>query len=359
MNFPFSKSALKCILSLSLATLVLVGCSDQVLNPDGSISTRGNGQTTQDPSQTEFSTLGDTPGPGHLTLGTEAVTGGTSLEIGGNDPETMFKDAPHVMHAEFLRTGESDSILLRMDDTVVLVDTADSDDYSALKAKLSGYGITTIDHLIITHFDNDHIGSAAGVIKDFNVTHIYAPDYVRDSGLYRNMMSAIEEKGEGTTLHRVTEDVEIHLDYGRLWLNPTHLYPSGEVLGHDSPDAAVEENNFSLITSVYFGETSMLLLGDAEADRMAEFNALFAEGEYPAYTLVKTPHHGSYDKHLGASLSAVRPRYCVVCTDIEDKVEAGLVTSMRASGAAAYYTYNGEITFSTDGSATKRLLTQK
>lgn len=355
----FLKPMLKCILSLSLAALVLVGCSDQVLNPDGSIGTRGDGKTTQDPLQSEASTTDASPGPGHLTLGTEAVTGGLSLEIGGNDPEEMFKDAPHVMHAEFLKTGESDSILLRMDDTVVLVDTADSDDYSALKAKLTGHGITTIDYLIITHFDNDHIGSAAGIIKDFAVTNIYVPDYVRDSGLYRSMMSAIEEKGEGTTLHRVTEDVEITLDYGRLWINPTHLYPSGEVLGQDSPDAAVEENNFSLITSVYFGEVSMLLLGDAEADRMAEFNALFAEGEYPTYTLVKTPHHGSYDKHLGASLSAVRPRYCVVCTDIEDKVEAGLVTSIRASGAAAYYTYNGEITFSTDGSATKRLLTQK
>jgi len=239
------------------------------------------------------------------------------------------------------------------------VDTADSDDYDLLKTKLTGYGIETIHHLIITHFDNDHIGSAAGVIKDFGVENVYAPDYVRDSGLYRSMMAAIESRSAFTTLHRVTEDVEINLDYGRLWINPTHLYPSGEVLGQDSPDAAVEENNFSLITSVYFGEASLLLLGDAEADRMAEFNALFAEGEYPTYTLVKTPHHGSYDKHLGASLTAVRPRYCVVCTDIEDKVEAGLVTSMRASGAAAYYTYNGEITFSTDGSATKRLLTQK
>ncbi len=353
------KYVLCCILSLCLATLMLVGCSDQVLNPDGSISTRGEGQKTQDgQEQTEASTVYETPGPGQLTLGTEAATGGGSLEIGGNDPEEMFKDAPHVMHVEFLQTGESDCILLRMDETVVLVDTADSDDYGALKAKLSGYGIDTIHYLILTHFDNDHIGSAAGVVKDFNVEQIYAPDYVRDSGLYRSMMSAIEAKA-GTTLHRVTEDVEITLDYGRLWLNPTHLYPAGEVLGHDSPDAAVEENNFSLITSVYFGEVSMLLLGDAEEDRMAEFNALFAEGEYPAYTLVKTPHHGGYDKNLGACLTAVRSRYCVVTTDTEDKVEAGLVTSMRASGAAAYYTYNGEIMFSTDGSITKRLLTQK
>ncbi len=335
-----------------LVCLCCTACSDQVLNPDGSIGRPGDNTTSQSP-------VPSSPvGSGQISLETEKQTGG-SLVIGGQDPEEMFKDAPHVMHAEFLKTGESDSILIRMDDTVILVDTADSDDYGALKNKLTGYGISTIHHLIITHFDNDHIGSAAGIIKDFAVTNIYIPDYVRDSGLYRNMMSAIEAKGEGTTLHRVTEDVEITLDFGRLWLNPTHLYPSGEVLGQDSPDAAVEENNFSLITSVYFGEVSMLLLGDAEEARMAEFNALFAEGDYPTYTLVKTPHHGSYDKHLGASLSAIRPRYCVVMTDTESKVEAGLVTSMRASGAAAYYTYNGEITFSTDGSATKRLLTQK
>ncbi len=349
-----SLKALSCLLlALLLACGGLAGCSGEYLNPDGTVGTRGDGQ-----SNTETPTEAESVGSGNISLETEKQTSG-SLVIGGQDPEEMFKDSPHVMHAEFLKTGESDSILIRMDDTVVLVDTADSDDYGALKAKLTEHGITTVDYLIITHFDNDHIGSAAGIIRDFAVTNIYAPDYVRDSGLYRSMMSAIEEKGEGTTLHRVTEDVEITLNYGRLWLNPTHLYPSGEVLGHDSPDAAVEENNFSLITSVYFGEVSMLLLGDAEEDRMTEFNALFAEEGYPVYTLVKTPHHGGYDKNLGACLTAVRPRYCVVTTDTEDKVEAGLVTSMRSAGTAAYYTFNGEITFSTDGSATKRLLTQR
>ena len=354
----FWKHTVKCTLSLCLAALLLVGCSDQVLNPDGSISTRGVSQAeTTEPPAEETTTSWENPGPGQLTLGTEAVTGG-SLIIGGNDPEEMFKDSPHVMHVEFLQTGESDCILLRMDDTVVLVDTADSDDYGTLKTKLRSYDIDTIHHLIITHFDNDHIGSASGVLEDFTVENVYAPDYIRDSGLYRGMMSAIEKKS-GTVLHRVTEDLEINLDYGRLWINPTRLYPSGEILGHDSPDAAVEENNFSLITSVYFGEISLLLLGDAEEERMAEFNALFEDASYPTYTLVKTPHHGSYDQKLGACLSAIRPRYAVVCTDTEDKVEAGLVTSVRSAGAAAYYTYNGEITFSTDGSATKRLLTQK
>ena len=126
------------------------------------------------------------------------------ISIGGQSPEEMFKDSEHVMHTEFLQTGESDSILIRMDSTVILVDTADSDEYAVLKAKLAEHEITTIDYLIITHFDNDHIGSAAGIIKDFAVKNVYAPDYVRDSGLYRSMMAAIESRSGITTLHRVT-----------------------------------------------------------------------------------------------------------------------------------------------------------
>lgn len=196
-------------LSLLLACGGLMSCSNEYLNPDGTVGTRGDGQ-----SNTEAPTESVSVGSGNLVLETEPQTGG-SLVIGGQDPEEMFKDSPHVMHAEFLKTGESDSILIRMDNTVVLVDTADSDDYSALKAKLTEHSITTIDYLIISHFDNDHIGAAAGIIKDFNVTNMYIPDYVRDSGLYRSMMSAVEAKGEGITLHRVTEDVEITLDYGR------------------------------------------------------------------------------------------------------------------------------------------------
>lgn len=315
-----------CLLA-ALLSLSLAACSDQIYNPtqDTLILVEGTGN--------------------HMELPTEAPTGSV-IEIPNADP---FENSPHVLRADFLNTGESDAILLRLDETVILVDTGEADDYPAISRKLTEYGITTVDYLIISHYDNDHIGTASQILQNYTVKNLYMPDYVRDSSLYRRMMTALEGVS-GVTVHRVhNEDVRIELSYGSLWINATALYEAGETLGSDNSHA-LEENNYSLITSVYFGDISLLLAGDAEQDRITEFMGLLKDGD--TYDVIKIPHHGGYDKALGELLRAnTGLRYCVVHAGDESLVEASLVTAMRTSGAAAKFTYDGDIAFATDGTS--------
>ena len=282
-------------------------------------------------------------GSGYGEPVTDAQTGSV-LEIPSSaDP---FAEAAHVLRAEFLNTGESDAILLRVDDAVILLDTGESDDYAAIRGRLDACGITRIDHLVISHFDNDHIGSAAQILQDFSVGAVYMPDYVRESVLYRRMMGTLEVL-PGVTVHRVTEDMTVDLPNGHMKLTPTKLYEAGLVLGSDDSHVA-EENNFSLITTVKFGEINLLLLGDAEQDRLLEFMATL--GGACAYDLIKIPHHGGYDKALGDLLRMNSGlRYCMVHAGSASRVEANLVTAIRSAGAAAYFTYNGTVSFATDG----------
>lgn len=305
----------------------LFGCSDQVLGEvPGTVAIHDSGN-------------------GPLQLETDPAETGNS--IGLISPSDPFAGANHVLRADFLRTGASDAILLRLDDTVILIDTGETDDYGKISGKLNECGITAIDYLILTHFDNDHIGTASRILKDYTVRTVYMPDYVRDSRLYRGLEDVLGLLADTTVTHRLTEDVRLTFDWGSIWINPTRLYEAGITLGADA-EGAVEENNFSLITSVYFGDIRLLFTGDAEEERMAEFNALF-DGETYDYDLVKTPHHGGYDKSFGTALEACRPRYCVVCLDNEDAVEGMLKTKMISVAAAAYYTCNGNIFFTTDG----------
>ncbi len=306
------------ILAVLLA-VGITGCSDEVYQPDG-----GTVSLTVDDGFSASSSAGDV------------------LVLPDADP---FADAPHTLRADFLNTGESDAILIRMDDTVILMDTGESDDYAAISGQLDEYGITVIDHLILTHFDNDHIGSAAQILQNFTVGAVYMPDYVRDSIHYRRMMSTLELVD--TAVHRVTEDVAIGLAQGEIVISPTELYASGLVLGSDDSHA-LEENNYSLITTVSFGEIRMLFMGDAEQARLKEFMEAL-DGE-PDYDLIKIPHHGGYDKALGDLLRGCgNLRYCVVHAEDASLVEPSLVTAMRASGAAAYYTFGGDVRFATDG----------
>lgn len=307
--------------------LSLAGCSDEVYDPtQGSLSLEeGTGSSN-----------------GQLELPTEAPTGST-IVIPSADP---FENSPHVLRADFLNTGNSDAILIRMDGTVILMDTGETDDYAKISGKLDEFGITGIDYLIISHFDNDHIGTISQVLQNYTVKTVYMPDYVRNSSLYRRMMSTLEVM-PGTAVHRVTEDVRIELSYGSLWINSTELYEAGLTLGSDNAHAA-EENNYSLITSVYFGNKSLLLAGDAEQDRLVEFMGVL--GSTCTYDVIKIPHHGGYDKAVADLLRMNQGlRYCVVHAGSESLVEASLVTAMRASGAAAKFTYDGGVAFATDG----------
>ena len=313
------------LLAVALLFLCLVACSGEIY----------------DPTQGSMSLVEGTHN-GWFELPTEPSTGG-SFEIPTVDP---YENAAHVLRADFLNTGNSDAILLRMDGTVILVDTGETDDYARISGKLGEYGITAIDYLIISHFDNDHIGTVSQILQNFTVKTVYMPDYVRDSSLYRRMMSTLEVKPE-VVIHRPTEDVRIQLSYGSLWINPTRLYEPGVTLGSDEAHS-LEENNYSLITTVTFGEISLLLTGDAEQARITEFMEL--SGDTLSYDVIKIPHHGGYDKALAELLRTNKGlRYCMVHVGSESLVEASLVTAMRTSGAAAKFTYEGDIAFATDG----------
>ena len=314
-----------CLLLAALVSLCLGACSGEVYDP-----TRGT-LSLEEGTQN-----------GLLELPTEAPTGSV-IQIPDTDP---FANAPHVLRADFLSTGNSDAILLRVDGVVILMDTGEADDYAKISGKLAEHGITAIDYLILSHFDNDHIGAASQILQNFTVGTVYMPDYVRDSRLYRLMMSTLEAL-PAVAVHRLTEDARIELDFGSLWINPTRLYEAGVTLGSDESHS-MEENNYSLMTSVVFGDVSLLLAGDAEQDRITEFMAV--AGDRMAYDVIKIPHHGGYDKALGELLREnTGLRYCMVHAGNEGLVEASLVTAMRASGAAARFTYDGDIVFATDG----------
>ena len=325
------------VLSLCLGSLM--GCSTVTPEvPQVSLSLH-EGTQTREPQSTQGSGADTTV----LEIITEAPTGSV-IQIPTTDP---FENAEHILRMDVLSVGNADAILLRMDDVVILVDAGERDDYRTIAAKLDSCGIRRIDHFIISHYDNDHIGTAAQVLQDYEVGNVYMPEYVRDSSLYRQMMNALNGLSGKTAVYRLTQDMRLALPYGEVWINATALYTPGMTLGSDDSHS-LEENNYSLMTSVRFGDIDLLLAGDAERERMEEFAALTETASWD-YDLIKTPHHGSYDKALGEFIRSVSPRYCTVCVADDSLVDSSLVTAMRSVGAAAYYTYDGEIHFTTDG----------
>ena len=52
----------------------------------------------------------------------------------------------------------------------------------------SEHGIDTLDYLIITHFDKDHVGGADKILDAVKVKRVLEPDYTVDKKQYRDCL---------------------------------------------------------------------------------------------------------------------------------------------------------------------------
>lgn len=249
--------------------------------------------------------------------------------------QTLWRDEEFTV--DILETGKSDAILIRADGTVILIDTADADDGSEIVSFLRNYGITKIDCLILTHYDNDHVGGAPAVIRSFSVVRVVGPDYDRDSNRMRNLSAALTEAG--LKLEKLTDDIRFETACGEVWINVTKET-------FDLIDES-EENNMSLIVSVTSDNHRFLFLGDALKARIAEYCDL--DGALTPCDFVKLPHHGDWNKGLGLLLEETAPSAAVVCADRKEAVEEKLFDECGSLGTVVYGTWDGGIHISVDG----------
>lgn len=247
----------------------------------------------------------------------------------GEEPHTLMK-------MTFLNTGKSDCIVIEAGKHIVINDAADADDEEAICALLEERAADRIEYLILSHFDKDHIGSAAALIRGYEVGCVLMPDYVEDSEVCMELMTALEETG--TENMQLTETYQFILE--------------GVAFSVDAPQEEIYEkdndNNHSLITTVINGDDCILLMGDAKKERTAEFLQTIGRGR--SYDLVKMPHHGNYNKNLEALFLKTRPKYAVL-TAGEDRarVEEKTIALLEQCGCSALYTDEGAVSVSSEG----------
>lgn len=144
---------------------------------------------------------------------------------------------------------------------------------------LRASGVETLDALIVSHGDNDHIGGAPSLLKDFPARHLL-------SSAPRQLPNAAPcEAGQ----YWQWDDVEF------LILNPT------------GPTA--KENNGSCVLLISSRHGTVLLSADIEA--AAERLMVKNWGDQLRAHVLVVPHHGSKTSSTEEFLSTVRPEYAL------------------------------------------------
>ncbi|MFB0919553.1 MAG: ComEC/Rec2 family competence protein, partial [Oscillospiraceae bacterium] len=155
---------------------------------------------------------------------------------------------------------------------------------------LLGSGRKTVDVLLLTHFDDDHVNGVMRLMSRVNVKRLVIPDGSYDKTLHGKIIDLAEKLG--TEVYLIEHDAAV--DTAGLEIN---VYPT------------FSQNEPSLIFLASIGDFDTLVSGDAGISEEEEFLAAHI---LPDTELFIAGHHGSKTSSSAELLDAIKAEYAAI-----------------------------------------------
>lgn len=231
-----------------------------------------------------------------------------------------------------LKAGQADAIVIKTENSCIVIDCGEKDDGNKVLEYLDENNIISIGCLIITHFDKDHVGGAAKILKKTTVDKILVPDYEGSNSEYSDYLKALDKTGLSQTV--LTEEASFMLDDVLF-----NVYPPRK------STYSTSDNDFSLVVSASYGNLKFLFAGDAESERIAEL----MEQLDGSYYFLKVPHHGRFNAKTYEFFKFIAPSVSVITDSEKNPADNRTIASLKAVGSEVYCTKDGTVTVISDG----------
>ena len=237
-------------------------------------------------------------------------------------------DTTKTIDLFFLNLTDADSTIIRSKDKTILIDTGLEEDFKLIDEKLEYLGVKTIDYLILTHPDKDHIGSASALVTKYNIGQIYQSHFKKGSDIQVELDNIIELKGIKNNI--VIEVEEVYIDELKIKIIP------GKLANY------TKDNDYSLVTLISYYNNNVLMAADIEETRIDELLKL----NIGKVDILKVPHHGRYNYLSLNLLDTLNPEYAIVTSASANNK---IVNFFQKIKTLVFYTPNGEINIKLDG----------
>ncbi len=242
--------------------------------------------------------------------------------------------AEAAVKVTFFDVGKGDAVLIETANHCMMIDSGYDDTAEVILDYLKERETDRLDYLLLSHFDKDHVGGADRILEEVETGTVLQPDYQSDGGQYGEYMEVMRAQGKAPAV--VTQTMELSLDGVEFVIYPPQ-----------KKDYEEEDNDFSLVVRMRYGDGSFLFAGDCEKERL---NELLEQREFElASDVLKVPHHGRKEKNSREFLSAVRPGTAVITSSKEKPADEEICGILEELGTDVYFTENGTVTVCWDG----------
>jgi beta-lactamase superfamily II metal-dependent hydrolase len=268
-----------------------------------------------------------------------------AIRIGmGNDRDPSShvmqpKDADYPLTVAFLDVGQGDGIVIRCEDTVLVVDGGERDEANVVPGYLREQGITTLDCYIASHPHSDHIGAAAAVFSAAEVKCAMMTEFseinIPTTKSYERLLTSIQNE-ECEVIYAKAGDT---YTFGPLSLD---IFAPVEELG--------DYNNMSIVFKMTYKKNTFLFTGDMQT----ESEELILDSGCDLHAdVLKMGHHGSSDSCTLPFFSAVSPVLAVISCGKDNDYghpHRETIEMLEDAGVRYYRTdLNGTVTVYGDG----------
>jgi competence protein ComEC len=205
----------------------------------------------------------------------------------------------NFLEVTFFDIGQGDAIFIETSyGHQVLIDGGPNSVILEKLAEEMPFWDKTIDLIILTHPDQDHITGLLSVLESYNVKRILWTGIVRDTSQYDKWKELIEKENAEIIIAHSSQEVRM----GKVSLDI--LYPFESLEGQEIKNC----NDTSIVSRLVYGSNSFLLTGDATK---ALENKIMSYYELNSDVL-KVGHHGSKTSTSKGFLENVSPDIAVI-----------------------------------------------
>ena len=208
-----------------------------------------------------------------------------------------YKVNPNLMYVHYINVDQGDAILIQVNNKNLLIDSGPKSHKKQLVKFLNDLNISKLDYVIATHPHEDHIGNMNTVLNSYKVQSFYAPKVYSYTKSFEQMIDSLKSNNlKITPIKRGCNTINLGFQTNVEVFSPIN-------------DTYDNENNYSPVIKISFGNNSFLFTGDAEKE--IEDKLILLNDDLKA-DILKVSHHGSSSSTSDSFLNRVSPKYAVI-----------------------------------------------